>query len=81
MFCRARWPSWLERRSLNREVLGSNPTDAVSTLGQVSLPPRRLEVSRDASSISDKDDSRSQTKRGFFAQRLIACREYCDKKV
>ena len=29
---------WVERRSLNPEVLGSNPTDAVSNLGQVRLP-------------------------------------------
>ena len=28
---------WVERRSLNPEVLGSNPTDAVSNLGQVRL--------------------------------------------
>ena len=32
------WLSVLERRSLNREVLGSNPTDAVLNLGQVHLP-------------------------------------------
>ena len=29
---------WVERRSLNPEVLGSNPTDTVSNLGQVRLP-------------------------------------------
>ena len=27
-----------ERRSLNREVLSSNPTNTVSNLGQVNLP-------------------------------------------
>ena len=32
------WQSGLERRSLNREFLVSNPTDAVSNLGQVRLP-------------------------------------------
>ena len=29
---------WVERRSLNPEVLGSNPIDAVSNIGQVRLP-------------------------------------------
>ena len=45
--------SGLELRSLNREVLGSNPTDAVSNIGQVRLPHVAY-VSRDASSISER---------------------------
>ena len=60
-----RWLSGLERRSLNREVLVSNPTDAVSNIGQVRLPHVAY-VSRDDSSISGKDGSRSQTKGVFF---------------
>ena len=34
----APWLSGLECRSLNRKVLRSNPTGAVSNLGQVRLP-------------------------------------------
>ena len=34
----ARWPSGQERGSLNPEVPSSNPTNAVSNLGQVRLP-------------------------------------------
>ena len=45
---------------VTREVLGSNPTGAVSNIGQVRSP--RCLVSRDASSLSEKDGSRSQTK-------------------
>ena len=37
---------------------GFDPTDAVSNLGQVRLPHVAL-VSRDASSISEKDGNRS----------------------
>ena len=59
-YCEARWLSGLERRTLNREVLGSNPNDTVSNLGKVCSPHVAL-VSRDASSISEKYGSRNQT--------------------
>ena len=47
----------LERRSLDREVLRLNPTDAASKLGQVRLLLIAY-VSPDASSISEIDGSR-----------------------
>ena len=53
----------------NREVLGSNPTDAVSNLGHVRLP-HVAQVSRDDSSVSEKDGSRSQTEGGSRRRRL-----------
>ena len=40
----------------------SNPTDAALKRGRVRLPP----LPRDASSISEKDGSRSQPKRVYF---------------
>ena len=54
----ARWLSGLERRPCDRQFLGSN-------LGQVNLPHVAW-VSQDASSISENDGSRSQTKGGFI---------------
>ena len=47
----------LGRRSLNRDILGLNPTNAVSNLGQVRVPHVAY-VSWGASS-GEKDDSRS----------------------
>ena len=49
LYCEAWWLSGLGCRFPNREVLGSNTTDAISNLGQVSLPHIAL-VSWDASS-------------------------------
>ena len=49
--------SRITKKYVSREVLGSNPTGAVSNLGQV-------RHSRDASSLSEKDGSRSHTKGG-----------------
>ena len=58
---------WLSRvKSLSREVLGWNPSGAVSNLGQVRYP----HVARDASSLSENDGSRSQTKGG---RRHVEC--------
>ena len=54
--------SRVTKTSLSREVLSSNPTGAVSNIGQVCYPT--LPKSRDASSLSEKDGSRSQTKGG-----------------
>ena len=52
----------LGRRSLNRDILGLNPTNAVSNLGRVRLP--HVAVSWDAFSISEKDGGMSKTKGG-----------------
>ena len=42
MCCGARWQSGSERRSLNREVLVSNPTNAVLNLGHRLPLPKSL---------------------------------------
>ena len=56
----SRWLSGLQLRSLNREVLGSNPTDAVSNLGKFVYP--MLPKSLGMLLVSEKDGSRSQPK-------------------
>ena len=54
--------------SLNREVLCSNPADAVSNLGHVRLP-HVAQISREASSVSVQDVGRGKTK-GCFVKAL-----------
>ena len=66
------WLSGLEHRFLNREVLGYNPTNAVSNLGQVEVRlPHIAYVSLGASSIYIRKRMpvlRSQTEGTVFLQ-------------
>ena len=61
--------SVLERRTLERCILGSNPTDGASKRGQFHLS-QVAQVSRDASSVSEKDGSRSEPKRSHIKPRI-----------